>query len=495
MSLIKKLAGETVIYGISSILPRILHFTVFTIYFTWKFTDQSDFGIYRDLYAYATIILVLMLFRMDTALFRFGSRELSVSKVFSAAIIPVFILVVIAVALLFFNADLIADILAYPEQSYYVKWFAFILGLDSLIALPFARYRLENKAKKFMLLKLLNTGIMILVVLFFLEFCPRFASDGTGWLSNYYHPDRKLDYVFLANLIASAFVFLLVLPDLIKQKPNWDFVLIKKMFWYSAPLVIVGLAGNINTAFAAPLQKYFLGSNIADNLTNAGIYAAPAALAIFLNLFTTAFNYAAEPFFFKQHDQSTKNDLFGKVALLYVIVALFVLLMIVMNVDFILRIMGKGYRSATEIVPILLFANIFLGLYYNFAIWYKLKDMTHVGAFISIGGAIITLAISLSLLPEIGYIASAWAALACFGFMAICGYLTGQYFYPIKYPMLRIIRQVILAAILVFISQFFVTGQFTSSMTMIINFGLIMIYAAMSYFFEKDLLKELGLGS
>jgi len=430
---------------------------------------------------------------MDTALFRFGSREMSISKVVSSAIIPVSFFVILGVGVLYFNADYIAKLLAYPEQSYYVKWFAFILGLDALVALPFARFRLENKAKKFMVLKLLNTGIMIISVLFFLEVCPRFGGDGSGVLSKFYDPEKKLDYVFLSNLIASAFIFFLVLPDLLKQRPIWDGALIKKMLWYSAPLVIVGLAGNINTAFAAPLQKYFLGPNVAENLTNAGIYAAPAALAIFLNLFTTAFNYAAEPFFFKQHDQSTKNDLFGKVALLYVIAALFVLLLIVLNVDSILKIMGKGYRSATEIVPILLFANVFLGLYYNFAIWYKLRDMTYIGAFISIAGAIITLVISLSLLPQIGYIASAWAALACFGFMSICGYLTGQYFYPIKYPMVRILRQLVLAALLVYISQTFVVGQFSLMITTLINISIIGVYALVSYYFEKDLLKELSI--
>lgn len=492
MSLIKKLAGETIIYGISSILPRILHFTIFTIYFTWKFENQSDFGIYRDLYAYATILLVIMIFRMDTALFRFGSRDISLSKVFGNALLPILLLVTAAVSLMYLNADKIASLLSYQSQSYYVKWFAFILGFDALAALAFARFRLENKAKRFMVLKLLNTGVMIIIVLFFLELCPYLSSKGFTWFEGIYQADQKLDYVFVSNLIASALVFVLVLPVLIRNKFDIDRALIKKMLWYAFPLVIVGLAGNINTAFAAPLQKYFLGDNLTDNLTQAGIYAAPAALAIFLNLFTTAFNYAAEPFFFKQYKQSNRTQLFGKVALLYTIIALFVLLLIVMNVDLILKIMGKNYRSATEIVPILLFANIFLGLYYNFAIWYKLRDMTYVGAIISILGAVITLGISISLLPQIGYLASAWAALVCFSFMSVVGYLTGQHYYPIQYPIVRIVRQLIIAAVLVYISERVLTQIELSLITeILIKSGLILSYVWMSIILEKTLIREL----
>ena len=492
MSLIKKLAGETVIYGLSSILPRILHFTVFTIYFTRKFPTQSDFGIYRDLYAYATILLVMMIFRMDTAMFRFGSRELSVPKAFGTAIVPVFTFVLIGFLLMFFNAETIAEILGYNNQGYYVKWFSFILGFDALSALPFARYRLENKAKKFMMLKLLNTGIMILIVLFYLEICPWLIEQGHTWAQAVFDPNKKLDYIFKSNLIASSIIFMMVLPDLIHVKINLDWTLLKKMIAYTAPLVVVGLAGNINTAFAAPLQKYFLGGeNLTQNLTQAGIYAAPAALAIFLNLFTTAFNYAAEPFFFKQHDQSTRTLLFGNVSLLYTIFSIFVLLGIVMYVDLILLIMGKNYRSATEIVPILLFANVFLGLYYNFSIWYKLKDKTHIGAILSIIGALITLIVSIFYLPRIGYLASAWGALACFSFMAIAGYVTGQIYFPIKYPIIKICRQIIFAFILVWLAKWFASTQSDQILIYTFNTGLLILYASLTYALEKDLIREM----
>jgi len=491
MSLIKKLAGETVIYGVSSILPRVLHYIVFTIYLTRKFPEQSDFGIYKDLYAYATIILVLLVYRMDTAFFRFGSREDGVVRTFTTGMIPIFITSLIIISLMWFNAQNIADILQYPDQAYYVKWFALILGFDALTAMPFAKYRLENRPMRFLVVKLLNVFITIALVLFFLEICPLLLENGVSLVDGIYNPDKKLDYIFISNLIASFVVFLFVLPELFKEKLDFDLALWKKMLKYSLPLVIVGIAGNINTAFAAPLQKYFLGGDLSENLKNVGIYAAPASLAIFLNLFNVAFNYAAEPFFFKNYKESNRENLFGKVALLYTIFGAFVLLGILMYLDSFMKIMGANYRSATEIVPILLFANLFLGLYYNFSIWYKLKDKTHVGAIISIVGAIITLVISIVLLPKIGYLASAWAAFACFAFMATAGYVTGRIYYPIDYPIKKILIYTFIAFLLFKVSVFVSSFGLSAVMFFAVNTLLLLCYGIFTFMLDKETLREM----
>jgi len=491
MSLIKKLAGETVIYGVSSILPRVLHYIVFTIYLTRKFPVQSDYGIYKDLYAYATIILVLLVYRMDTAFFRFGSREDGVVKTFTTGMIPIFFTSLIIVGLMWFNADSIAGMLKYPDQAYYVKWFALILGFDALTALPFAKFRLENRPMRFLTVKMLNVILTIALVFFFLELCPILKESGSSWVDRVYNPDKKLDYIFLSNLIASFVVFLFVLPELLKEKFHFDLALWKKMLKYSLPLVIVGIAGNINTAFAAPLQKYFLGGDLAENLTNVGIYAAPASLAIFLNLFNVAFNYAAEPFFFKNYKESNRENLFGKVALLYTIFGAFVLLGILMYLDTFMKIMGSDYRSATEIVPILLFANLFLGLYYNFSIWYKLKDKTHIGAIISIVGAIITLVISIIFLPKIGYLASAWAAFACFAFMAVAGYVTGRIYYPIDYPVFRILIYIGIAFLLFKISVYFSGLGLSAMLFFLLNSFLLLVYIGLAFILDKRTLKEM----
>ena len=492
MSTVRNLAVETIVYGLSSILPRVLHYVVFTIYLSWKFTQEMDYGIYRDLYAYVSIFLVFMIFRMDTAFFRFATRDYDKNTAFSSAVFPVAVIsFLVVIAMLIFD-DTIAMYLKYPDQAYYVRWFAFILGFDAICALPYAKMRLDNRPIKFLGFKLLNSIITIVLVLFFLEIVPRYFENTSESQLAFFQGFSKLDYVFFANLVASAFIFLLLLPDIIKTKLKVDKPLIRKMLAYSLPLVVVALAGGINTTFTAALQKFFLTGEITERLQTVGMYAVPASLAILLNLFNTAFLYAAEPFFFKQHKQSKSTKLFGEIALVYVIFALLMVLLISFNVDRILLLMGKNYRSITDIVPILLFAYVFLGLYYNFSIWYKLADKTKIGAVISLVGAVITIGISLACLPVYGYIASAWAAFICFGSMAILAFLTGQKYYPIEYPVFKIVRQILMAYGLLIISNFMYTQFDLSSISHdVLNTILILIYLAISYTLEKPIIKEL----
>lgn len=481
MSLVKQLAGETAIYGISHILTRVLHFVAFTTYLTYKFEEQGNFGIYTDLYAYATILLVFFSYRMDTAFFRFGSRESGIAKSFSTAFIPMVFVVCIMTFTLFGFANAIAEVLKYPGQSYYVKWFALILAFDALASLPFARFRLEQRPVRFMLFKVFNIIITVLLVLFFLEVCPILENKGWDIIDSWFDSSRLLDYVFIANLIASFLVLILMLPEFFKSKFIVDWNLWKKMLRYSLPLVIVGIAGNFNQAFAVPLQKYLLGGTNFENLTTGGIYAAPAKLALLLNLFAVAFNYAAEPFFFRHSQQQDAKKIYGEVCKAFTIAAVFVLLVIALYIDIIKYIIGPQYHEALHIVPILLFAYLCLGLYYNFSIWYKLVDKTIYGAYISIGGAVITFFMSLFLLPEIGYIASAWAALACYAFMCIAGYLTGRRHYRIEYPLKRMALYIGMAVLLIIISNFISTFVQHTLLQLIINTLLLSFFFFIVY--------------
>ena len=484
MSLVKKLAGETLIYGLSNIIPRILHFAVFTSYLTYKFDDQGNFGIYTDLYAYATILLVLFSYRMDTAFFRFGSREFSISKAFNTALIPLIFSSILFVSLLFVFSDSIADALKYPGQSYYVQWFALIIAFDALALLPYAKFRLQQRPLRFTFFKVFNTIITIILVLFFLELCPILYERQSFGIHQWFNPDRLLDYVFLSNLIASALILALMLPEYRQISLNWDYKLWRKMFKYALPLVIVGIAGNFNQAFAVPLQKYFLGSDYQANLTSGGIYAAPAKLALLLNLFAVAFNYAAEPFFFRNFKHQDAKIIYGQVCKVFTIAAIIVLSGIILYLDILKYIIGPEYHEALHIVPILLCAYLCLGLYYNFSIWYKLVDKTHYGAFISVGGAIITLVISIYFLPRIGYIASAWAALACYSFMCILGYWTGQYHYPIKYPLRSILVYIGFALIIAVAHQFLMNQIDSSAIKFFISTALFL--GLIGFIYVKD---------
>ncbi len=446
MSLIKKLAGQTAIYGLSNIFSRVLLFIVFTIYLTRKF-GKVEYGIYADMYSYAAVILTILIFRMDTALFRYGKKE-GMDKVFSTTFWTVVGVSILTLILILPFDDSLADALTYGDSPHYVRWFVYFLILDALAAPVFAKLRLENRPVRFVILKFLNIILTSGLIIFFIEFLPNSMPVWYDSITTFFGMTRQVDFVFLTNLLASAFVLLFMIPELRSIKFQFDTVLFKKMFWYVVPLVFVAIAGNVNQSFAAPLQKYFLGSDITENISNVAVYAAAAKLAILLNLFTSAFNYAAEPFFFNNADNKDSLKIYGKVALAFTIVACLGALAIIFYIDIIILLLGENFRSGINVVPILLFAYIFLGLYYNVSIWYKLKDKTHIGAMISFAGVFSTIVISIMLLPIIGAIASAWAALVCYIIMVVIGYVVGQKYYPVVYPVKSILSYVLITAIL-----------------------------------------------
>lgn len=495
MSLLRQLAGETVVYGMSHILPRILHYIIFTIYLTRSFPDTKDYGIYNDLYAYSSIILILLIYRMDTAYFRFSSRETDKAHVFSTALIPLLVLGLMFLVGVLFSRDWLAAFLGYAGQSHYIVWFGFIMLFDAIVALPFARFRMENKAFRFLFFRLLNVGLTIFFVFFFLEICPWAINRGWTGAEQFMILDNRIDYVFLSNLLASGLIFLSLIPELLRDKFQFDPGLWKKMMVYALPLVVVGVAGSFNQTFGTPLQKYFLGGDMMSNLANAGVYNATLKIALLLNLSVVAFNYAAEPFFFKNFAGRNNREIYGLVALAFTIVGCFVLLGIYLYIDVIQLILGANYREALYLLPILLFAYLFLGLYYNFSIWYKLVDRTIIGSYISIIGALITLVISISLLAKIGYAASAWAALACYGFMACAGLLTGRRYYPIPYPLAKIAAYILLTIFILALSYGMTKIGISVPLKLVGSTILLVGFAGLVYHFEKSLLKEFKLES
>lgn len=445
MSLVKKLAGETAIYGMSHIFSRVLFFMVFTVYLTRQM-PESEYGIYAEMYSYSTIILTILTFRMDTAYFRFGSRAEDSRSVFSTTLIPVLAVCALILLILIPNASRIASLLQYENAPHYISWFAWILCFDAVASMVYAKLRLETRPKRFLVYRVFNVVLTVIGVLFFLEVMPRYFPEALQKLDIFLGVNRSIDYVFFSNLISSALTLLFMIPEL-SISWKWDGPLFKKMLWYSLPLVFVAIASNINQAFAAPIQRFFLGENVQENMPAVGVYAAAAKLAILLNLFTTAFNYAAEPFFFNHSEQKDSREVYGKVALAFVVFSCLVTLGIVFYLDVLIHLIG--YQEGKNIVPILLMAYVFLGLYYNVGIWYKLADKTYFGAIISTVGAIITLVVSITLLPTLGTVASAYAALSCYMTMVLIGYLTGQQYYPIPYPMKKIIGYIFATSVLI----------------------------------------------
>lgn len=448
MSIIKKLAGETLIYGMASIFPRMLNILMTLVYLTYRFNDTEDYGSYNEMYAYVTIFLTILVYRLDTAYFRYGSRAEDKASVFSTALIPVIVSAIVVVGVVLLYSQSIADGLSYGDRPHYIQWFAMIIGFDAVATLFYGKFRLASQPKRFLFFRVANVVLTIVFVLLFLEVLPRIAPDLGNNIGAFFGVTKELDFVFLANLLASGSVLLLLIPEFVRVRWSMDIRLLKKMLLYSFPLIIVGLAGNINQAFAIPLQKYFLGADTGANLSDAGLYAAAAKIALLLNLFTVAFNYAAEPFFFNNAKEDKEKKVYGQVALAFTIVCVFVIVGIVTFSGLAQYLVGSQYRASLHIVPWLLFAYFFLGLYYNVAIWFKLSDKTIVGAIISVFGAIITLIVSIYFLPRVGTIASAYAAVITYAFMIVAGYFTGQKYYPIQYPVRKILAYVAVAAVM-----------------------------------------------
>jgi O-antigen/teichoic acid export membrane protein len=477
MSIFKRLAGETMIYGMSYILPRILHYIIFTFYLTYKFTAQEDYGIYLELYAYAAILLVLYKYGMETAFFRFSTGDKGdMERSFSSSTLSIITTTLVFTSVFVVLAPDIARWLQYPDKQEYVYWFAAIIGIDAITAIPFARYRLENRPVRFAVYKIFNTVFTIILVVFFLDIAPWMKGMGWDSLLAFYDESKQLDYVFISNLMASSAVLLLLIPQFRKIQWRFNPVFWKKMLLYGLPLTLVAASGVINQSFSIPIIKYIYGSSIQDNLVAAGIYGAAAKLALIMNLFTIAFNYAAEPFFFSSSSRKDSPELYAVTARAFALFGSIFFLGVLLYKDIIVLVLGPNYRADTYILPILLMSYIFLGLYYNISIWYKLKDKTHIGAIISIGGAVVTLLVNFIFIPKIGTIAAAWASFTCYASMMVAGYYVGKRFFPIPYDIGRIAYYILLSLGFYWVSLLIREYLEQSSLILIFNTFLFALY-------------------
>ncbi len=450
MSLIKKLAGQTAIYGLSTIVGRLLNYLLVPIY-TRVFIPE-EFGKVTELYAYAGFFTVLFTYGMETAFFRFSEKNNHRPQVFSTAFLSIlFSTIVLAGALVLFAPGW-ADILRYESNPEYIIWFALILGMDALTAIPFAALRQENKATLFALLKLINIGINIGLNVFFLILCPKFSQQFV-WMESIYNPAIGIGYIFISNLAASGITLLLLLPVILKKLFAFDTALWKQMMKYALPLLVVGFAGIINEMLDRILLKWMLPFDYDENMRLLGIYGANYKLSILIALFTQAYRYAAEPLFFSQASSHDSPQLFARMMRYFALVQGIFFLVIMLYLDFFKNFIGAAYHEGLAVVPVLLMANIVLGIYYNVSVWYKLTDKTMSGAYISVFGAAITIVLNLLLIPVFGYMGSAWATLLCYIAMLLVSWHLGQKHYPIAYEWRKIIAYLSAAVLLYFFAS------------------------------------------
>lgn len=446
MSLLKKLAGETAIYGLSSIVGRLLNYLLTPLY--TRIFLQSEYGIVNELYAYTGFLMVLYIFRMETAFFRFGTPEEDRKEAFSTSFWSVLGSAGLFSLLILVFANPITNWLEYaPEQSVFVTMFGLILAFDTLAEIPLARLRLEHKAKRFALVRLVGIALNIGFNLFFLLLCPWLLQQGiaTDFIEKIYHREFGVGYIFLSNLIASTAVLLLLLPEM--RQVEWRFApkLWKTMFFYAAPLILASMAGIVNEMLDRVLLKHLLPGDAKENLAQVGVYSASYKLAMLMSLITQAFRYAAEPFFFANAKHKDAKNLYADVTKYFTIFGAATLLGVMLYLDVLKHLIGPDFWGGLHVVPILLFANLFLGLYYNVSIWYKLTDQTKLGGWIAVGGAVITIALNIWWIPRIGYVGSAWATLICYATMTAACWWLGRKYYPVNYNWLRMGGYVALA--------------------------------------------------
>lgn len=487
MSLLKKLAGETAIYGGSTILNRLLNFVIITPYLTRVFSGrQEEYGIFGLMYAFSALLLVILTYGMETAFFRFGSKADDRDKAFSTACSSLLATTVIFVVLCTSFSPQVAGWLTRPADARYVVYFAFIIGFDVLSAIPFARLRLENRPYRFAALKAVNILVNGIFLIFFLEGLPLLAREGWAPAVRAYAPNRELDFVFIANLIASAVTFLLFLPAYFRLRRGFDTSLWKTMFRYAWPLVIVGIAGTVNQFVDRFLLVRWLPGTLDENLRELGIYNACIKIPVLMNLFTQAFRYASEPFFFRHAERSDSRHIYAQVGQAFTLIGSVAFLVIMLYLDIIRYLIDPSYWEGLKVVPVVLIAYLLLGLYYNISIWYKLTDRNLLGGYVAVGGALVTLLVNYWLIPRIGYMGSAWATLSSFAFMVVISYFLGQKYYPVPYPMGRMTVYLGLAAIfygLSLLAQPLYPENYLA--TLGINTILLLTYAAIIFAMER----------
>ncbi len=494
MSLLKKLAGETAIYGLSSIIGRVLNVLLVPLYTNLFF--EGEYGIVTQLYAWVGFLMVIFVYRMDTAFFRFGSEAGGKEKIFSTSFWSVAASAIGFSLLLILLKNDIADWFSFSkEQSIYIIFFALVLAFDTLSEIPLAKLRLESRPKRFAFVRLSGIALNIGLNLFFLLLCPWLAENGwaAGLLDIVYDPSFGIGYIFLSNVIASGLVLLLLLPEMLTLKWEFDIKVWTTMFVYAAPLILASLAGIVNEMIDRELLIRLLPYDLETNRGEQGIYSACYKLAMLMSLFTQAFRYAAEPFFFANAEHKDAKNLYADVTKYFTIAGALAFLVILFYLDTIKYFIGENFWEGLVVVPILLMANLFLGLYYNVSVWYKLTDQTSKGGLIAIGGAIITIILNIWWIPHIGYIGSAWATLICYFSMTVACWYWGRFYFPVNYDLKRIVFYVIFPLILFFVSSVF-RDTFAPSMLPLyaINTILILIFLFVVWRLErKSLYKHL----
>jgi O-antigen/teichoic acid export membrane protein len=481
LSSIKNLASQTFWYGFSNIFGRFLNYLL-TPLLTTIFASQK-YGDISILFASAAFLQVIYTYGMETSYFRFSTLHPE-KEVYDTGLSTLLITTVLFTAILFIPVQSLANYMEIGSHPEYIQWVLLIVALDTLAVIPFSKLRHEGRPRKFAFIKILNILINVGLVVFFLVYCKGQHEKGAeNFFAVLYDPRIDIGYVFIAQLVASAVTLLMLWKEITSFSFVWNGKLVREMLIYTAPLVIVGFGGMINeTIDRFMITSLYPGSSDEARSAN-GIYSANAKLAIIITLFITAFRMGAEPFFFKQAKDENAPRTYARVMKFFVIACCLCFLSVMLFLDIWKYFMGvkrhPEYLEGLKIVPLLMLDKIFLGIYYNLSIWYKLTNKNMMAAYLTIAGAILTISINWVLIPRIGYVGCAIASFVCYGFMMTTSYILGQKYFPVPYAWKKLLAYIVICFILFLIHQLF--RYYSPSIWLTHGFGAVLVAAFMVF--------------
>jgi O-antigen/teichoic acid export membrane protein len=494
MGTLKKLAGQTAIYGLSSILGRSINFLLIIIY--TGYLSKADLGAFTGIYALIGFLNIVFTYGMETAFFRFSTgKNQDPTRVYHNTQSLLVLSSLVLGSGIYLAAPFLAEWMDYPGQAYLFQWTALLLAFDAVLAIPFAKLRLENKAKTFAGAKLINILLNVTFNLLLLIWIP-------GWIQNGMLPEGILgyqstwgvEYILLANLLANG----LIIPFVWWKAGFFSFRLEKEilqpMWTYSLPLLFMGLAGVTNELISRLLFEYVLPINFYPGLSSreaAGIFGANFKLAILMNLVIQAFKYAAEPFFFRESKEKDSPKMYAQVMHAFILFCSLLMILISVNLQWIgpLFLKGDAYKIGFSIVPILLLGYLLLGIYFNLSIWFKLTDKTNYSFWITFLGALVSVAGIVFLVPVWGFMGAALSTVACYLVMVAVCYFFGQKYYPIPYQRSRGLGYLILAFAVSYLGYFVETGL--GSLDFFLKNSGALLFLAIVFFVERKFVRSL----
>lgn len=483
MNRYKALVGQTAVYGVGTVVPRLLNFILLTPLHTYYFGDTAQYGVITEFYAYVVFLMVILTYGLETGFFRFANHYKNGKDVFRTALSSLavttglFLLLVVV-----FNKSL-ARVLEYPDHPDYILMVGWIVALDAFTSIPFAYLRFKNKALKFSVIRIVSVVLNILLNFLFLYVFPGIYEKNPGaWVRLIYDPNIGVGYVFISNLVASSFNLVALSKEIFIIRGKAKLHLWKEMILYSLPLLISGLAGTVNEAIDRVMLKQLLPENV-NALGQLGIYGANYKLAVLMTVFIQMFRYGVEPYYFARSGDMDAKEQYAGIMKYFIIFTLIIFLFVNFYIEILKYYIASNYHGGLDIVPIVLAANMFLGIYINLSIWYKLTNLTKFGAQITLGGALITILINALFIPRYGYQASAWAHFTCYLSMVIASYLLSRKYYRIKYDLKQIGIYALLTLVLFVIERLI---EFSSTLAeLAMNTGLFLIFVVYALKKEK----------